>query len=826
LFAGGYPIEAYRGICNKFWPIGLEKRIDLGERVAAAGDGGTPPKLNSSRVCEPGGPSVNRHLSALLVFLVRHGRLIMAKPAPTLRSRNPRCKIAKPPSALNDNPPQARAALREQGQRTMVERLHSTDQPLSRSIAYLAAIVEGSRDAIYSVSLDGRIEFWNAAAQALFGYTAQEAVGQPIALIIPRARVAEEQHIVDAVLRGGRLDHFETTRTTKDGREIAVSLTISLVRDSDGTAIGISKIARDISARKQSEASLRGSKQRLAREADALAALNAWSSRLWRCRDLREGLNEMLDAVIRLLGADKGNVQLLSTDGLLTIEAQRGFDQAFLEHFREVTVGDNSACGRALRSGHQVIIEDVELDEQYASLRLIARAAGYRAVVSTPLISGDGTSQGMVSMHFPAPHRPTDHELRRLALYVRHASDFIHRCKVEQVLRKSEDLLREADYRKDAFLALLAHELRNPLAPIRHALTVNRKAVCTPQQRKWADDIIDRQITHMTRLLDDLLDVSRVTRGRLELKRAPTELGSVLSAAVETARPLLDSKRHQLTLDLPREVIRLQADPVRLTQVFSNLLINAAKYTDAGGHIRLSAARTATEAEIAVRDNGVGISAETMPRLFEMFAQADNVLERTEGGLGVGLALVRGLVTLHGGTVRAQSAGSGRGSEFIVRLPLGQTEPEVLQRHDRINGTTAGVTLKILVVDDNRDAADTCAAVLELYGHEVRKAYTGRGGVELAETFRPHAMFVDIGLPDLNGYALAKAIRASPWGRDVLLVAVTGWGQSEDRQRALDAGFDRHFPKPVAEDAMESVLHTIQNPVVGQRPEAAASGAG
>jgi PAS domain S-box-containing protein len=721
--------------------------------------------------------------------------------------------------------------MRQQDQGTMLESLRSIDQR-SRSIAYMAAIVEGSQDAIYSVSLDGRIQFWNAAAQALFGYTAQEAIGQPVTLIIPPERLAEEQQIIEAAMRGGSLEGFETTRTSKDGRRIDVCLSISLVRDSLGTAIGISKIARDIGARKRSEAlaedsldKLRDSKQRLAREADALARLNAWSSRLWRCRDLHGGLDEMLEAVMQLLGADKGNIQLVNGSGRLTIEAQRGFDRAFLDYFREVTVSDDSACGRALRSGQQIIVEDIELDAPFASCRPIARAAGFRAVVSTPLISGDGTAQGMVSMHFRSVHRPTDYELRCLALYVRQASDFIHRCKVEQVLRRSQELLREADQRKDAFLALLAHELRNPLAPIRHALTVNRRADASSQQRQWADEIIDRQVTHMTRLLDDLLDVSRITRGRLELKKVPTELSAVISAAIETARPLVESKAHRLTLDLPNEAIRLQADPVRLTQVFSNLLINAAKYTDAGGDIRLSGVRTPTEALISVRDNGVGISADSMPRLFEMFAQADNVLERTEGGLGVGLALVRGLVTLHGGTVQVRSDGAGCGSEFLVRLPLGRPEAQVQQRPELNDDVAAGMSLKILVVDDNRDAADTSAAVLELSGHQVHKAYTGRRGLELAETLQPQAMFVDIGLPDVNGYTLAQAIRGSPWGRDVLLVAVTGWGQSEDRQRAFDAGFDQHLAKPVTAEAMESVLRLAARSVPGKSGDGASAGA-
>jgi PAS domain S-box-containing protein len=372
-------------------------------------------------------------------------------------------------------------------------------------------------------------------------------------------------------------------------------------------------------------------------------------------------------------------------------------------------------------------------------------------------------------------------------------------------LRESEEALREADRRKDEFLALLAHELRNPLAPIRYALAANRKGDRTPEQRKRADEIMERQVAHMSRLLEDLLDVSRITRGTLELKKSPTELTSVLAAAIETARPLLDSKHHTLSLDFPKHAVRLEADTVRLAQVFSNLLINAAKYTDPHGQIRLSAMLQDGQVVVSVRDNGIGISAELMPRLFTMFAQADGVQERTEGGLGVGLALVRGLVTLHGGTVEVHSGGPRLGSVFTVKLPVGEPVSQV-PHLDGVDETDPGVGLRILVADDNRDAADTCAALLELSGHHVQTAYTGRHALELAETFRPHAMLLDIGLPDYSGYELAQQIRAKAWGRRTLLIAITGWGQAEDRRRAHEAGFDQHLAKPVAAEAIEAVL--------------------
>jgi PAS domain S-box-containing protein len=502
----------------------------------------------------------------------------------------------------------------------------------------LAAIVESSDDAIISKTLEGVITTWNHGAERIFGYTAGEVIGKPVTLLIPPNQIDEEPTILQKLRRGERIDHYETVRLRKGGTLLDVSLTVSPVKDLNGTIIGASKIARDITQRKRMEAALR---------------------------------------------------------------------------------------------------EEIAIRE------------------------------------------------------------------------RAEAALREADRRKDEFLALLAHELRNPLAPIRYALAGNKKAGRTPEQRKRAEDIIERQVTHMSRLLDDLLDISRITRGTLELKKNPTELTLAVGTAIETARPILDAKNHTLSLDLPTTAVRLEADPVRLAQAFSNLLINAAKYTDPGGHIQLRAAQDGHEVVVTIRDNGIGISADMMPRLFTLFSQAQTALGRAEGGLGIGLSLVRGVVTLHGGSIEARSDGPGTGSEFIVRLPIGTPLAEVTDIEATAENLVPGAGLKILVVDDNRDAADACASLLELSGHHVQTAYTGRHALELAETFRPHAVLMDIGLPDFSGYELATKIRAAPWGRGVLLIAVTGWGQEEDRRRALEAGCDHHLTKPIAPETVESLLQSL-----------------
>ena len=500
---------------------------------------------------------------------------------------------------------------------------------------HLAAIVESSDDAIVSKTLEGVIRSWNRAAERLFGYAAEEAVGQPVTLIIPADRVQEEQEILQRLRRGERIDHFETVRIAKSGRRIDVALTISPIRNSSGVIIGASKIARDISEKKAAE------------------------------------------------------------------QAQQR------------TIGE---------------------------------------------------------------------------------------------LKRAEEALRDADRRKDEFLAVLAHELRNPLAPIRYAVAMSRKEGRTEAERVQAQAIIERQVAHMSRLLDDLLDVSRITRGILVLRCAPVDLAAVIAIAQEAARPLIEARRHGLTVKLPGKPIRLLADPVRLAQVLANLLINAAKYTDAGGRIELEATSDGGTLVVAVRDNGIGISAEMMPRLFTLFAQGSSALERSEGGLGIGLSLVRGLVALHGGTVTAQSAGVGQGSEFTVRLPL--VDPGSARDADG-TGTSMRATpnaLRLLVADDNRDSAATCAAFLEASGHEVSVAHTGREAFDLACKVQPDALLLDIGMPELNGYQLAQRIRGTPWGRRTLLIAISGWGREQDKRRALAAGFDQHLTKPIDPNGLEALL--------------------
>lgn len=364
----------------------------------------------------------------------------------------------------------------------------------------------------------------------------------------------------------------------------------------------------------------------------------------------------------------------------------------------------------------------------------------------------------------------------------------------------------QADKRKDEFLATLAHELRNPLAPIRNWVNVLRlSAVANENAHLW--DMMDRQVSHMVRLVDDLMELSRITRGKIDLRMEPVDLGPVLAAAVEASRPLLESARQNLSITVPDEPVIVHADSVRLAQVIANLLNNAVKYTDAGGSIALNLVRDADSAVISVKDTGIGISPIALPRVFDMFVQVDES-DRAQAGLGIGLTLVRSLVGMHGGTVEARSPGRGLGSEFVVRLPISPAMPSI-EDSSVLPLRKSRVQTRVMVVDDNRDAADSLAALLQMMGADSRVAYDGRSALEILDTFHPAAVFLDLGMPDMDGYEVAHQIRSRPDARDTVLIALTGWGQEKDRRRTAEAGFNRHVAKPADLETLQSVLMSI-----------------
>lgn len=392
-------------------------------------------------------------------------------------------------------------------------------------------------------------------------------------------------------------------------------------------------------------------------------------------------------------------------------------------------------------------------------------------------------------------HPGEQHELGLLA-------DAFNRM-LDEISRRSLEL-QEGDRKKDLFLATLAHELRNPLAPLLSSVGVLRRVGGSDPREVWARDVIERQVRHMARLLDDLLDVGRITSNKLEIRRQRVSLRAVVEAAVETSRPVMEQARHRFRLELPAREIYLDGDPVRLAQVFSNLLNNAARYTNPGGDIALTAQHEGSTVCVTVRDTGIGIAAEDVPQMFEIFSQSKFALERGQGGLGIGLFLVRSLVQMHGGSIQIESEGPGRGTAVLVRLPeLDTTQPLPLPS----NGFDASETAsRIVVADDNVDAVESMATLLRSVGHEVRVAHDGLQAVAAVAEFRPAVVLLDIGMPGLSGYEAARLIRSSEGGRDILLIAVTGWGKEEDRRKAFDAGFDNHFTKPAHLDEIEALI--------------------
>jgi signal transduction histidine kinase len=380
-------------------------------------------------------------------------------------------------------------------------------------------------------------------------------------------------------------------------------------------------------------------------------------------------------------------------------------------------------------------------------------------------------------------------------------------------LEQLNSTLREANRHKDEFLAMLAHELRNPLAPIHNAVLLMRSPQLPPAQLVWAREVIQRQVGHLTKLVDDLLDVSRITRGKINVVRETIELATVVERAVETVQPMLVRQRHELIVDVHPEPLLLDGDLTRLTQIVGNILSNAIKYTDDGGRIELSAGSIGDNVEIRIRDNGIGIEPEVLPLVFDLFAQASQLNGRSQTGLGIGLALAKRLAEMHGGDVQASSDGPGKGSEFVVRLPRKKNDGVAAGAHAEATPasepTMSPAALRILLADDNRDALETLARLLQLDGHEIHKAADGVQALEAADRVRPDLVLLDIGMPGMDGYEVARRIRSQPWGRAATLVALSGWGQESDRKRSREAGFDSHCIKPLDPQRLSTLLATL-----------------
>jgi signal transduction histidine kinase len=543
---------------------------------------------------------------------------------------------------------------------------------------------------------------------------------------------------------------------------------------------------------------------------DAAAALDE-AAALIEVADLESLYGRAVDVAAQLSGADCASIQArIPEQQQLRLVAARGFLPQAAAFWERVDAGSSSCCGQALSRGERVIIPDVESDGRLAGTEDLRhmRLCGIRAVQSTPLLSRGGAPLGMLSTHWHRRYQPSADMLRLLDALARQVARLIERVMAEETRRTGEADLRirvaaleRVDREKNSFLAMLAHELRNPLAPIRSVGDVLAQVLHDRPAARRPLAILERQTVQLTRLVDDLLDISRIQQGRLTLQERPVEIGEILEQALDTVQPLVREKRHKLTVKRLQTPAFVLGDAARLVQCVANLLQNAAKYTPPGGLIQVQVAESGARVSIAVRDNGAGIAPALLPQLFELFVQSEDTLAHSRGGLGIGLAIVKRIIEMHGGSVEAASDGDGAGSTFTIHL--WRLEPA--QAPGGIESAAAAAKPKrILVVDANPDAADTVAALLSAAGHRVDVAYSALSGLAAAERLRPDAVILDLDLPRMSGYEVARRLRDQPGLRTALIIALCG--SPGDESAAGAAGIDRHLRKPVDVAALRQAL--------------------
>jgi PAS domain S-box-containing protein len=632
--------------------------------------------------------------------------------------------------------------------------LAGTDAAASRLRGDALAQME---DAVVATDTEQRVIYMNPAAERRYGRTVSETLGLSVSQLYAQRWLSEQDRLdCEQALAQGGYWRGQTWQVFAD-QNMLLECTFSCMIDLEAKRSGYLAVMRDMSARANAEAALAESQARLDFALQS-AQIGDWSAELTSRKA-------------------KGSARTLQILGLPSDQGETGVDR----FFEAVHSDDRHLVRQALRSA----------------------------------LETNGECHLECRIFWP------DRSIHWIEL---HGSVFLKESQPDRMvgivsditIRKvAEQALHEADRRKDDFLATLAHELRNPLAPIRNAAHVLAHPPLAGQTLERSTAIILRQVAQMARLLDDLLDVARITRGKLGLRKDYITLQSVIATAVETARPVIDSKAHRLKVETPEEPIWIEGDPVRLAQVISNLLNNAAKYTDQKGSIVLRAGPIESGCYLSVSDSGIGLSPEALRSVFGMFAQEATALDRSEGGLGIGLALVKGLVELHGGTVEAFSRGIGYGSEFTLRLPATKMREAstVLVEETGTPGATG--VLRFVIADDNHDAADSLATLLELQGHIIFVANDGISAFDLVRTKRPAVALLDIGMPGLNGYEVAQKIRQEAWGKRTLLIATTGWGQEDDRFQAFAAGFNAHLTKPFNPIELQKLLDDFSERKLG-----------
>jgi len=697
----------------------------------------------------------------------------------------------------------------------------------------LQAVFENMEEAVGLWSADGKLVSVNDATVRLYGFETKEQMLKHLSeyadvkvRTLDGRELPQEEWPPARVLRGESFSNWELeqfipsinkrfigSNSGSPVRDASGNIVLGVVALHDITALHDARRAaeRNLQERERLLEEVRTAEKWLRMDLEAMTRLQQVGSLFLQEGNLEEVLSEIIDAAISISGADFGDIQIIDAKSLdLKIAAQRGFPEWWMDCWDCVPRGQG-ACGVAFERGARVIVEDVEQSPPFVGTEAleVQLRAGVRAVQSTPLVSRSGRPLGVLSTHWKTPGRPDQRLLSLLDLLGRQAADIIERAQNEEALRAANAQLLEADRRKNQFLAMLSHELRNPLAPIKNSLYVLDRAVPGGDQARRAQEVISRQADQLARLVDDLLDVTRITRGKIQLQRQRLELNELVCRAIDDHRS--DFAKQEVALELvpAASPLYVNGDRNRLAQVIGNLLQNAAKFTGRKGVTRIAVETdgAARRAIVRVTDTGIGMTQQMLSRLFEPFSQADETLDRSKGGLGLGLALVKGLAELHDGDVSAHSEGLGRGAEFTVRLPLdlpGSAQSEMPKEQ------TGRFRRRVLIIEDNVDAAGSLSEVLELGDHEVEVAYNGPEGITKAQEFRPEVVLCDIGLPGMDGYQVARALRADTGLKGTFLVALTGYALPEDLQRAAEAGFERHLAKPLSPEKLEQLLNELR----------------
>ena len=725
------------------------------------------------------------------------------------------------------------ALVVESPQGEMIYTLTTADYPYR-------LMIEQMNEGAVSVSPDSIILYSNRNFGVIVGLTDTTASGVPFGdYVVPSMRDQFLADLQEAREHGIRREY---TLSLSTGREVPVLLSFAKLQPQTNT---ISIVVTDLSAQKTLEEKLRQAKSGLEEQvAERTKELRDSEARLFgilehsaadlkamrrlneigtRCakdgNDVAGCLGDVLNVAIEISGADKGNIQLLdSASGKLTLAAQSGFEEPFLEFFFKVS-GNSSACGRAMQTHQRVIVEDITQSEIFAgkpSLEMLLDA-GVRAVQSTPLISSAGTLLGMISTHFANTHRPSEQELRLMDLLARQSADYLERRRVEkerELLLSREHELRqtaeEANRLKDEFLAIMSHELRNPLNVILGyaELLLRTNEIQGSPSLKRMSEAVKRNAVAQSKLIRDLLDLSRLRSGKLQLNRETISPVASIENAIETVRNDAQIKGISISVTTPDEAVFVEADPVRLEQIIWNLLNNSVKFTPSGGEIAVRLEIEADQIVLTVNDTGQGVDSSFLPHIFEIFRQADSGTNRSQAGMGIGLAVVQQLVELHGGSVAAYSEGVGRGATFTIRLPRSvETRESLAPMLDFSNGTLKGMS--VLVVDDSEDTTEMVRHLLEIGGAAVNVATSGVEALRLASEESFDVVLSDISMPGMDGFEFIRKFRELPGKEDVPAVALTGFGRPEDVQRAMDEGFHAHLTKPFDIEILAKLLQNL-----------------